>query len=158
MRVLAIDPGLSGAAAVLEQINGTVSLVGVIDLPVVGEGPKRRLDAMAFTGWLKHTAPTHAYVENARPMPKQGISGTFRYGRVSGAVEGIIGAHGIPMTLVEATTWKKAMRLNASKEDSRARAIQLVPTAASELARVKDHNRAEAILLSLYAIERGLSA
>jgi crossover junction endodeoxyribonuclease RuvC len=158
MRIAAIDPGLSGAACVLEQINGAVMLISVIDLPVIGEGAKRRLDAMSFAGWLKHYAPTRAVIENARAMPKQGVSSMFRYGRLTGAVEGVVAAQGIPMTLAEATTWKRAMRLNANKENCRARAVQLLPDASNQLQRVRDHNRAESILLGLYGLERGLFA
>jgi hypothetical protein len=55
--------------------------------------------------------------------------------------------------MVEPTVWKKHLRLNSSKEDCRARAIQLLPGAAGELQRVKDHHRAEAILF--YGLEKG---
>jgi hypothetical protein len=58
MRILSIDPGLSGAAVILEQIGGAVMLVSIIDLPTVGEGAKRRLDAFTFARWLYDHAPT----------------------------------------------------------------------------------------------------
>ena len=74
MKIAAIDPGLSGAAVILEQIDSTVVLISVIDLPIMGEGAKRRLDAFSFARWLHDHAPTHAYIENARAMPKQGVS------------------------------------------------------------------------------------
>jgi hypothetical protein len=48
MRILAVDPGLEGAACSLEQIGGTVVLLSVIDLPVMGEGAKRRHDRRDF--------------------------------------------------------------------------------------------------------------
>jgi hypothetical protein len=158
MKILAVDPGLSGAAAALEQIGGTVVLLSVIDLPVMGEGAKRRLDATTFARWLSDQAPSHAFIENAHAMPKQGLASTFRYGRVAGAIEGTIAAYRIPLTLIEPATWKHHLRLNSSKEDCRARAIQLLPSAAGELQRVKDHHKAEAILLGFYALERGIAA
>ena len=70
-------------------------------------------------------------------MPKQGLAGMFRYGRLCGAVEGTVAACRIPMALIEPATWKRHLRLSSSKEDCRARAIQLVPSAASELQRAK---------------------
>src|SRR5947209_3009530 len=82
MRIVAVDPGLTGAAAAVEQIGGTVVLLSVIDIPVAGEGAKRRLDAPTFARWLADHAPTHAYVEHGRAMPRQGVSSMFRYGRV----------------------------------------------------------------------------
>jgi hypothetical protein len=39
MKIAAVDPGLSGAAVALEQIGGTVMLLSLIDLPVMGEVP-----------------------------------------------------------------------------------------------------------------------
>jgi crossover junction endodeoxyribonuclease RuvC len=158
MKITAIDPGLSGAAVVLEQIGGTVVLLSLIDLPTVGEGAKRRLEAVTFASWLKDYAPQHAYVEAGRSMPRQGIASTFRFGRACGAVEGVIAGQSIPLTLVEASTWKKFLRLNSNKEDCRARAIQLLPSAANELQRVRDHHRAESILLGFYGLEKGVAA
>jgi len=158
MKIAAIDPGLSGAACILEQINGVTVLTSILDLPIIGEGPKRRLDAVTFARWLTDHAPWHAYIENGRSMPRQGVSSMFRYGRVCGAVEGVVAAARIPITMVEPNVWKKHLRLNGSKEDAKLRAIQLLPSAAAELQRVKDHHRAEAILLGFYGLEKGLAA
>jgi crossover junction endodeoxyribonuclease RuvC len=158
MKIAAIDPGLTGAAVILEQIGGTVMLISAIDLPVVGDGPKRRLDAVTFAHWLSGHAPTHVFIEAGRAMPRQGVTSMFRYGRVCGAVEGIVAACRIPWTLIEPATWKKHLRLNSSKEDCRARTIQLLPDAAGELQRVKDHHKAEAILLGFYGLEKGFAS
>jgi crossover junction endodeoxyribonuclease RuvC len=158
MKIVAIDPGMTGSAAILEQIDGTVMLVSVIDLPTVGEGSKRRLDSVVFAGWLRHHAPSHAFIENAQPMSRQGISSTFRYARAAGAVEGTVAALRIPLTMVAPVTWKKFFKLTSSKEHSRLRAVQLLPSAADELRRVKDHNKAESILLAFYGLEKGLAA
>ena len=158
MKIAAIDPGLTGAACILEQINGAVTMISVIDLPTAGEGAKRRLDAVTFASWLNSYGPTHVFIENARAMPRQGVTSMFRYGRVAGAVEGVVAAQLIPLSLIEPATWKRHLRLNSNKEDCRARALQLLPSAASELQRVKDHHRAEAILLGFYGLERGVAA
>jgi hypothetical protein len=158
MKIAAIDPGLTGAACILEQINGAVTLISVIDLPTAGEGAKRRLDAVTFASWLNNYGPTHVFIENARAMPRHGVTSMFRYGRVAGAVEGVVAAQLIPLSLIEPATWKRHLRLNSNKEDCRARALQLLPSAASELQRLKDHHRAEAILLGFYGLERGVAA
>jgi crossover junction endodeoxyribonuclease RuvC len=156
MRIAAVDPGMSGAGCVLERIDGTVALVSLIDLPIVGEGAKRRLDAVTFASWLNNHGPTHVYIEAGHAMPRQGVTSMFRYGRVCGAAEGVVAASRIPLTLIAANVWKKHLRLNSSKEDCRARALQLLPSAAGELQRVKDHHRAEAILLGFYGLEKGV--
>jgi hypothetical protein len=92
MKIAAVDPGLTGAAVILEQIETTVMLISVIDLPVAGEGPRRRLDSVTFARWIWDHRPSHAYVEHGRAMPKQGVTSMFRYGRVCGAVEGTVAA------------------------------------------------------------------
>jgi hypothetical protein len=158
MKIAAVDPGLTGAAAVLEQIAGAVRLISVIDLQVMGDGAKRRLDAFTFARWVNEHAPMHVYIEAGRAMPRQGVSSMFRYGRVCGAVEGVVAACRIPVTMIEPATWKRHFKLNSSKEDSRARAIQLLPSAVRDLQQVKDHHRAEAILLGFYGLEKSMAA
>jgi hypothetical protein len=59
-------------------------LISAIDLPIMGDGAKRRLDAVTFASWLNSHAPTHVFCENARSMPRQGVTSMFRYGRVAG--------------------------------------------------------------------------
>jgi hypothetical protein len=157
MKIAATDPGLTGAAVVLEQIGGAVMLISAIDLPIMGDGAKRRLDAFTFARWLNDHAPVHVYIEAGRAMPRQGVSSMFRYGRVCGAVEGVVAARRTPLTLIEPATWKRHLKLNSNKKECRARAIQLLPSAAGDLQRVKDHHRAEAILLGFYGLEKGIA-
>ena len=132
-------------------------LISAIDLPIMGDGAKRRLDAFTFARWLNDHAPVHVYIEAGRAMPRQGVSSMFRYGRVCGAVEGVVAARRTPLTLIEPATWKRHLKLNSNKKECRARAIQLLPSAAGDLQRVKDHHRAEAILLGFYGLEKGIA-
>ena len=90
-------------------------------------------------------------------MSKQGISSTFRYARAAGALEGVIAACKVPMTLVAPRTWKTHFRLDSSKENARALAIQLIPAAASELQLVKHHHRAEAVLIGVFGLTKGMA-
>jgi hypothetical protein len=46
VKLLGIDPRLSGALAVVEMINGVPMLVDAIDMPIAGTGTQRRLDAV----------------------------------------------------------------------------------------------------------------
>jgi hypothetical protein len=50
---------------------------------------------------------------------------------------------------------EKALGLNSDGETSRARAIETWPARAELFARKRDHNRAEAALLGLYALKVG---
>jgi hypothetical protein len=158
MKIAAVDPGLSSSGVILENIGGTVVLVSLIDLPIMGEDAKRRLDAVTFARWLRDHGPSHGFVEAAQSMPRQGVASVFRYARCAGAIESVIAANGIPLTLIQPRMWKGYFRLGASKEDARARAIQLLPAASAQLQRVKDHHRAECILLGIYGLAKGAAA
>lgn len=56
----------------------------------------------------------------------------------------------VPILNPTPAVWKKAMQLGPDKNKARAAAIKLFPFLKDDLARVKDHNRAEALLLAAY--------
>jgi len=150
MRVLGNDPGLTGALAVIEIVNGMPVLVDITDMPVIGTGAKTRLDVIATADWIAKHAPSMAYVERAQAFPGQGRSSAFVYGRVAGAVEAAVSLCRVPMTLVEAAGWKRKLQLpGKDKEASRARALQLFPQQHALFALKRQHNRAEAALIAL---------
>lgn len=150
MIILGIDPGINGGAAIYNSENAQTSL---IDLPITGEGAKKRINVQQFRDWVDIPAIDHCVIERAQAMPDQGASSGFLYGRAVGALEAVVGCSDIPITIIEATAWKKFHNLKGgSKEQSRQRAIQLVPTAAPLMARKMDHGRAEALLMALYGV------
>jgi crossover junction endodeoxyribonuclease RuvC len=150
---LGVDVGLSGAAAILVEIDGAVTVVSAIDIPIIGDSAARRVNVLALQEWLLSHGPTFAFCERGRSMPKQGIASTFRYGRSAGSIETTIQLCGIPLELVEPTRWKKFFTLvGKDKEQSRAKALELFPAAHALLSRKRDHNIAEACLLGLYGL------
>jgi crossover junction endodeoxyribonuclease RuvC len=152
MRVLGVDPGISGGLAVVEITDGAApALVEGIDIPVVGTGAKERVDVTAIRNFIDRHKPVRALIERAQAMPKQGSSSGFKYGRAVGAIEAAIVLSGIPVTIVEPSVWKRFWRLpGKDKESSRQQALQLFPAAHAALARKKDHGRAEASLIALF--------
>jgi len=156
-RYLGIDPGLSGALAIVETINGLPVLVDVIDMPSTGTGAKARVDIIAAASWIAKHAPSTAYVERAQAFPGQGASSGFSYGRSVGAIEAVVALCAIPMILVEASVWKRQLRLpGKDKEAARQRALQLFPSQHVLFARKRDHGRAEAALITVARLERAL--
>jgi crossover junction endodeoxyribonuclease RuvC len=153
MRVLGVDPGISGGVAVIDLVDGAApQLIDATDIPTTGLKAKRRVDALALHAWLMLYQPQHAYIERAQSMPRQGSSSGFLYGRSVGAIEATVVCCEIPMTIVEPSAWKKFHGLLGSrgdKEASRQRALQLFPSAHAMLARRMDHGRAEAVLIAL---------
>jgi Holliday junction resolvasome RuvABC endonuclease subunit len=153
-KYLGIDPGLSGALAIVEVVNGVPVLIDAITIPATGTGAKARADVIAAARWIAKHAPSMAYVERAQAWPGQGASSGFSYGRAVGAVEATVALCQIPMVLVEASVWKRKLRLpGKDKEAARQRALQLFPTQHALLARKKDHGRAEAALLVIASLE-----
>lgn len=154
MRILAVDPGLTGAACIYGTQFSMESGMrwNLADLPVAGDGSQRRLNATALRDFILRFTPDVAFIEGVYPMPGQNVSGVFRFGRVAGAIDAVVACCGIPVTYVAPQVWKKFHGLKGpDKEQSRVRAIQLVPELGESLMRKKDHGRAEAVLIALYA-------
>lgn len=156
--VLGIDPGLSGALALVGP-DGVI----VEDMPIMANGKggakvKNKVNGAALAQLLRpHAAEIRiAILEQVSTMgqkgdkgPRQGMATNGSLMHSLGVIEGVLASLGIPVQLVAPTTWKKAMGLAGTDKDvSRAQAQQLFP--AAPLARVKDHNRAEALLLAVY--------
>lgn len=144
---IGIDPGASGAIAVLEAD----AALAVHDMPVMG--PRAQVNAAALAELLREATlgrPCHVWLENVHAMPRQGVASSFQFGRSLGAVEGVIAALCLPLTLVAPTVWKRALGLGPDKRAAIARAVQLRPDAAPLLTHARDHGRAEAILIALY--------
>src|SRR5262245_12765734 len=156
MKLLGIDPGIRGGLAIVSIDDGIApQLIDAIDIPVTGVGAKERVDVLAIRTWIIAHAPQHALIERAQAMPKQGASSGFKYGRATGALEGVLACCEIPITIVEPSVWKKFHQLRGGdKEAARQRALQLFPAAHALLARRKDHGRAEAALVALYGASR----
>ena len=148
--VVAIDPGLEGGIAALQGMT----ILAALDIPTTGEGPKRRVDVNLISRFLAKVQPQRAFIERAQAMPKQGASSGFNYGRAVGALEAAILCANVPLTIIEARTWKHAIGLHKSeKEESRQKAIQLFPKYSNLFERKKDHGRAEAALIAYYATQ-----
>lgn len=173
MRALGIDPGLSGALAIVDASPGIrPRFVATLDIPALGEKAKRRVDVVAVADWLHAHEPIDvAVIERAMLMPGQNISAGSIYMRAVGALEAIPQLGKVPLEFAESATWKKICavkpapiagetkeaRKSRSKVLSRQRVLALFPEARDQFARVKDHNRAEAVLLAYYGLKLRLA-
>lgn len=148
--LIGVDPGAHGALAV---ISPSGRLVRMIDMPVVemkvGKAMKLRVSPELLAHEMSsYGGNAHAWVEQVTAMPGQGVSSMFAFGESFGIVKGVMAGLGIHIHTVTPNKWKKAMELNAGKDGSRARAIQLWPENAELFKRVKDDGRAEAVLIA----------
>jgi crossover junction endodeoxyribonuclease RuvC len=85
-------------------------------------------------------------------MPAQGRSSCITIGLALGSLLATLQAAGCAIELVSAGAWKPAARLSRDKHCSLDRARLLYPMASFD--RAKDHNRAEALLLAHWALNR----
>lgn len=148
---LGVDPGLSGALAFFDPDSNDLI---VHDMPcheiIRNSKTKRQLDLYQL-GMLVDSMATKtiaAHIEQVSSLPGQGVSSVFSFGFSAGAIQAVVAANLIPMTLTPPATWKRQMGLSASKDASRLRASQLMPKHAHYWARAKDDGRAESALLA----------
>jgi crossover junction endodeoxyribonuclease RuvC len=150
--VVGIDPGLSGAVALVSPERA----VEVMDMPTheitVNKKTKRTLDLYKLASFfdINRTRISHATIEEPHAMPEQGVTSMFNFGFVCGVAQMAVAAAGIPMTLVRPAAWKGAMGITGGKDASRRRASQILPEWNHLWARAKDDGRAEAVLLAIY--------
>jgi hypothetical protein len=154
-----VDPGLSGAVAVLAADG---ALVAVHDTPVLtlstSRGSRQEYDVPGLVALLAPYAgpDAHVILEEAQSMPGQGVRSMFTVGYGFGVWVGALVTLQFPHSRVRPHVWKKALGLGKDKEASRLRAMQLFP--AADLRRKKDHGRAEALLLGYYGWQRERSS
>lgn len=147
MRVIGIDPGATGAIVLLEDGQP----IEWAEMPVNKIGSTTRVNAAALTDFIASCCCTHVYVEAVHSMPKQGVASSFNFGHNVGTVMGVLGAMGLPHTLVTPQAWKKAMGLiGTDKDAARARAIQLWPKWRELDKKGKGQALADAALIAKY--------
>jgi crossover junction endodeoxyribonuclease RuvC len=149
---IGIDPGLSGAIAIL---GPTGELERLADLPVIRDGRLAWIDGGFLQSILIDSAggrQARAVVERVSAMPRQGVASAFNFGVGFGSVLAVLQARHIAIELVTPAVWKRAMGLSADKRASLDKARLLYPTA--DLGLAKHDGRAEALLLAHWALTR----
>ena len=156
MKIFGIDPGLSGAIAILKDNK----VVNIFEMPVMSEGKKnkRQLNSALLANLIKQNIiddeEVAIVVEQVNAMPGQGVTSMFNFGQTFGAIKGICAALGLPITLVRPSKWKKHFDLiNSSKDASRTKVIELYPSLSHQLTKKKDVNKSDAILIARFYYE-----
>ena len=93
-------------------------------------------------------------VEQVNAMPGQGVTSMFNFGQSFGAIKGVSAALNLPIFFVRPSKWKKYFELlNSSKDASRTKVIEMYPSLSDQLAKKKDVNKSDAILIARYYCE-----
>tara|TARA_B100001939_G_C16865290_1_gene583812 strand:- start:24 stop:515 length:492 start_codon:yes stop_codon:yes gene_type:complete len=160
MKIIGIDPGLSGAIAILEDKK----VLNIFDIPVMSEGKKnkRQLNSALLVNLLKeninNSEEVAVVVEQVNAMPGQGVTSMFNFGQTFGAIKGVCAALELPIYFVRPSKWKKHFELiNSSKDSSRTKAIEMYPKLSNQLTKKKDVNKSDAILIARYFSETRLT-
>jgi crossover junction endodeoxyribonuclease RuvC len=152
---LGIDPGISGALAVLDENEDIVQIFDMPTLEVItGKSKKQRVNPHSIVSELKlfKDQRIEGLIEQVNAMPNQGVTSMFSFGRSLGILEGVLAGLDIPYNLVTPTVWKKRMGVNSSKDGARELAMRTWSSKSELFKRKKDDGRAEAALLALYLI------
>tara|TARA_B100000963_G_scaffold361631_1_gene398279 strand:+ start:1412 stop:1903 length:492 start_codon:yes stop_codon:yes gene_type:complete len=160
MKIIGIDPGLSGAIAILNNNK----VLNIFDIPVMTEGKKnkRQLNSALLVSLLNENISKDeevaVVVEQVNAMPGQGVTSMFNFGQTFGAIKGICAALNLPIYFVRPSKWKKHFELiNSSKDSSRTKAIEMYPKLSNQLAKKKDVNKSDAILIARFFSETRFS-
>ena len=156
MIIIGIDPGLSGAIAILENNK----VLNIFDMPVMSEGKKnkRQLNSALLVNIIRENIEKNdevtVIVEQVNAMPGQGVTSMFNFGQTFGAIKGICAALGLPIFFVRPAKWKKHFELiNSSKDASRTKVIEMYPSISNQLSKKKDVNKSDAILIARFYSE-----
>ena len=160
MLIIGIDPGISGSICFLQ--DGIV--IDVVEMPTMAEGKKNKKQVNSsqifniITERIKKIDKKNikVVIEQVSAMPGQGVTSMFNFGQTFGAIKGVCAALKLPIYFVRPSKWKKHFELiNSSKDSSRTKVIEMYPTLSDQLAKKKDVNKSDAILIARFFSETG---
>lgn len=149
MVILGVDPGITGAIALINTAHWTLA---VVDMPQeIGKAGRKGVSPTMTAQAIAAAGANYSFVEDVWSSPQAGVASSFSFGRSLGIVLGAASASSA-LTLVKPTVWKAALQVPRDKTQARTRAVQLFPAAAPLFARVKDDGRAEAALIAFWGL------
>ena len=158
MLVIGIDPGITGSICFFEDGK----IIDLIDMPNMADGKKQKKQvngAQIYNEILLRTKNVEkrnikVVIEHVSAMPGQGVTSMFNFGQSFGVLKGICSAMQLSMHFVRPAKWKRFFNLiNAEKDASRTKAIEIFPYISTQLSKKKDANKADAALIASFFYE-----
>ena len=158
MMIIGIDPGISGSICFFQ--NGIIK--DVIEMPTMTDGKKNKRQVNGAQIFNEINERIYKFdkknikvvIEQVSAMPGQGVTSMFNFGQSFGAIKGVSAALNLPIFFVRPSKWKKYFELlNSSKDASRTKVIEMYPSLSDQLAKKKDVNKSDAILIARYYCE-----
>ena len=162
MLIIGIDPGITGSLCFFEDGK----IIDVVEMPNMPEGKKNKRQVNGaqiyheISKRIKNLDKKEikVIIEQVSAMPGQGVTSMFNFGQTFGAIKGVCAALGLPIFFVRPSKWKKYFELiNSSKDSSRTKAIEMYPLLTNDLAKKKDVNKSDAILIARFFSETRLN-
>ena len=155
MLIIGIDPGISGSICFFEDGK----ILDVLEMPTMTDGKKNKKQVNGAQIYNEISTKIRGIekqnlrviIEQVSAMPGQGVTSMFNFGQTFGAIKGICASLNLPIFYVRPAKWKKHFELiNASKDASRTKVIEMYPLISDRLRKKKDVNKADAILIARY--------
>jgi crossover junction endodeoxyribonuclease RuvC len=146
MLILGVDPGLTGALALVDVSRP--QLVDILDMPVIRDGNTCDVDGTVILDWLDNRGVACIHIEHVASSPQMGVASAYKFGCMAGGVRAILRATPWPMHSVSPGVWKRRAGLSKDKRASLDKASTLFGSIA--FARMKDDGRAEAALIAYF--------
>ena len=158
MLIIGIDPGISGSICFFKDGK----ILDVVEMPTMTDGKKNKRQVNGTQIYneifkrIENLSKKEIYVviEQVSAMPGQGVTSMFNFGQTFGAIKGVCAALNLPIFFVRPSKWKKYFELiNASKDSSRTKVIEMYPSLSNQLSKKKDVNKSDAILIARFYSE-----
>lgn len=157
MKVLGVDPGISGGIALVDSVSGDVMqtwLMPLVDVTRPNGKKKRRLDAQGLYRIIREARPERAYVELVHASPGMGVVSAFSFGHGAGVIDAVIDVAKVPMQRVSPNWWKQRMGVTRDKAETQEAATRIFGT--DKYWPLRKHNGlAEAALIALWGAREG---
>jgi len=164
MNIVAIDPGLSGAIAIIDHQDG--SIIDVFDMPIIAKTDKKNWINVPLLFDILSTYYLDSYkqmvvIEQVHSMPKQGVSSVFSFGENLGAIRATSICAGYSIEWVTPPKWKKHFNLlNKDKKMAGSVAVNLYSKDQHRFVGSRGgvlDGRSDAVLLARYIYDKELN-
>jgi len=147
MIVVGIDPGVTGAVAVIDDDSADV-----FDIPAFKVSSMTMIDAIELRAMLRDLDPDIVFVEQVHANAIS-YKSNFALGHAIGTITTVVTLQEISMQRIQPKEWQRLTGLTSipakeRKKAHRGRAAEMWPNLRFKLNRVADHNRADALLIA----------
>jgi crossover junction endodeoxyribonuclease RuvC len=151
VRVIGIDPGATGAIALIDTDYPENTMVW--DLEASISASTKTVSGRALAERLADTWSVECIFVEEVHANTMSYKGNFTLGMATGIILGVCTALERPVRRIKPKEWQKDMGLSNidavfRKDAHRARAMEMWPHLSEQLKRKKDHNRADALLIA----------